>query len=190
MIATRYVIGALALLSAAGLAAWSHAYPERHSRFVHDAPVMIMYGFGAWLFLPIGWIWSVAYLMTVTLCSLWFIVRVCPNCVYHGRADGPSVYCTLAKRLARKGDLHRFASRFRQNLSVMAIGWILPIIGGVVALRQLEELAYGLALLAVFGLVAFYLVPAAAKPSCERCLNKETCPRGGRAKDDMKKTVT
>jgi hypothetical protein len=183
MIIAGCILGALALLSTTGLAAWSHAHPERHSRFVHDAPVMIMYGFGAWLFLPIGWIGPVAYLMTVTLCSLWFIVRVCPHCVYHGRADGPSVYCTAATRLARKGDPQLFASRFRRNLGVIAVGWILPIIGGVVALLQLEHLTYGLALLAVFGLVAFYLVPTAAKPSCERCLNKETCPRGGDAKN-------
>jgi hypothetical protein len=183
MIIAGYVLGALALLSTAGLAAWSLAHPEQHNRFVHDAPVMIMYGLGAWLFLPIGWIWSVAYLAVVTLCSLWFIVRVCPHCVYHGREDGPSVYCAVATRLTGKGELRLFTSRFRQNLGVTAVGWIAPIIGGAIALRQLDKPVHGLVLLAVFGLVAFYLVPTAAKPSCERCLNKETCPRGGHAKD-------
>jgi len=181
VIIAGYIVGALALLGAAGLAAWSHAHPEQHSRFVHDTPVIIMYGLGAWLFLPIGWTWSVAYLLVVTLCSLWFIVRVCPHCVYHGRVDGPSVYCVAAVCLTGKGDPQMFASRFRQNLGVIAIGWLLPVIGGSVALTQPDKLTYGLALLAAFGLVAFYLVPTAAKPSCERCLNKEACPRGKRA---------
>jgi hypothetical protein len=188
MIIAGYVLGALALLTATGLAAWSRAHPEQHNRFVHDAPVMIMYGLGAWLFLPTGWVWSVAYLAVVTGCSLWFIVRVCPHCVYHGREDGPSVYCAVATRLTSRGELRLFTSRFRQSLVVTAVGWLAPIVGGVMTLQQPDRLAYGVVLLAVFGLVAFYLVPTAAKPSCERCLNKETCPRGGRTKDTVKET--
>ena len=183
MIIAGYIVGALILLITAGLAAWSHTHPEQHSRCMHDAPVFIMYGLGAWLFLPIGWICSGAYLVTVLLCNLWFVIRVCPHCVYHDHTDGPSIYCALATRLAVKGDPQLFAARFQQNTGVLAVNWVLPIIGGVIALRQLDNLVYGLALLAVFGLIAFYLVPTAAKPSCERCLNKETCPRGRHVKD-------
>jgi hypothetical protein len=185
MITAGYIVGALALLSTAGLTAWSHAHPDQHNRFMHDGPVMIMYGLGAWLFLPIGWLWSVTYLMTVALCNLWFVVRVCPHCVYHDRTDGPSLYCALTTRIADKGDPQLFASRFRHTAGVLAINWVLPIIGGIVALRQMNEWAYGLTLLAVFGLIAFYLVPTSAKPSCERCLNKETCPRGKHVKDTV-----
>ena len=201
MMIAGYFLGALALLSTAGLAAWSRVHPEQNNRFVHDAPVMIMYGLGAWLFLPLGWIWSVAYLAVVTLCSLWFIVRVCPHCGCYGvrlcrqsacrvHADGPSVHCAIATRITDKGDPQLFASRFRQNLGVIALGWILPIIGGVAACCQPGKLAYGLALLAVYGLVAFYFVPTAAKPRCGRCLNKTTCPRSCHAKDSSEETPT
>jgi hypothetical protein len=172
----------LALLSTAGLAAWSHAHAGQHNRFMHDGPVMIMYGLGAWLFLPVGWIWSVGYLTAVLVCNLWFVARVCPHCPYHDRTDGPSLYCALASRLADKGDPQLFASRFRSYTGVLALNWVLPIIGGVVVLWRSHAWAYCLTLLTAFGLIAFYLVPTASRPSCVRCVNREACPYGKRVK--------
>ena len=123
--------------------------------------------------------------MTVVLCNLWFVVRVCPHCVYHERTDGLSLYCALATRLTNKGDPQRFAPRFRYTAGVLAFNWLLPIVGGSVALWQTTDWAYDLTLLTAFGLIAFYLVPTATKPSCERCLNKEACPRGKHVKDTV-----
>jgi hypothetical protein len=198
MILAGYLLGALTLLGAAGLAAWCRAHPKQHNRFAHDALLGILYGLGAWLILPNGWPWSVAYLVIVVLGSLWFIVRVCPHCAYHGlracpnceghgRAEVPSTYCVVAARLAGKGDPQRFASRFRRNLGAVAAAWVLPVVGGVAALRQPDNLAHGLVLLTVFGVIAFCLVPAAAKPACQECLNKDACPRGGCGKDTKDK---
>jgi hypothetical protein len=149
---------------------------------------MIMFGMGAWLCLPICWTWSAAYLIVVTLCNLWFIVRVCPYCAYHGRGDAPSMYCVVANRLTVKGEPHVFLARFRQNLGVMAVLWLLPVVGGLVALRELNDLPYGLTMVAAYGLIAFYLVPKAS--DCERCLNRDNCPRGMRAKGSAKEAVT
>lgn len=182
MIAAGYVVAALALLGTAGLTAWSHAHAGQRNRFMHDGPVMLMYALGAWLFLPMGWIWPVGYLVTVVLCNLWFVVRVCPHCVYHDRTDGPSLYCALAARIADKGDPQRFASRFRHTAGVLASNWVLPIIGGVIASRQTGEWVHGLALLTAFGVIAFYLVPTATEPSCSQCLNKDACPHGRHVK--------
>jgi len=178
MIFAGYVVAALAFLSTATLAAWIYAHPEQHNRFTHDAPVLIMYCLGAWLFLPLGWIWSVAYIIIVLAGNLWFVMRVCPHCTYHGRSDGPSVYCVLSTHLAGKGEPQYFARRFRQNVGISAFNWALPVIGGAIALRPLHDRTYGLVMLAVFVFIAFLLVPMAAKPNCERCLNREACPYG------------
>jgi hypothetical protein len=178
MIIAGYVVAALSLLSTAGLAWWSHAHAGQHSRLMHDGPVVIMYALGAWLFGLIGWIWSLAYLMTVVVCNLCFVMRVCTHCSYYRRADAPSLYCALASRVAEKGDPELFASRFRSTTGVLALNWVLPIMGGAVALLQGSERAYCLTLLMAFGLIAFYLVPTASRPSCARCPNKEACPYG------------
>jgi len=110
--------------------------------------------------------------------NLWFVMRVCPHCTYHGRSDGPSVYCVLSTHLAGKGEPQYFARRFRQNVGISAFNWALPVIGGAIALRPLHDRTYGLVMLAVFVFIAFLLVPMAAKPNCERCLNREACPYG------------
>jgi hypothetical protein len=182
MITAGYSVAALALLCTAGLAIWSHTHAGQHNRFMHDGPVMIMYGLGAWLLLPLGWIGSVGYFMAVVACNLWFVVRVCPHCPYHDRADRPSLYCVLASRLTDKGDPQLFASQFRSSTGLLALNWILPVIGGIIALRRSHEWTYCLTLLTAFGLIAFYLVPIASRPSCVRCVNKEACPYGKRVK--------
>jgi hypothetical protein len=189
MIFAGYVVAALAFLSTAILAAWIYAHPEQHNRFTHDAPVMIMYILGAWLFLPLGWIWSVAFIIIVLLCNLWFVMRVCPHCAYHGRLDGPSVYCVMSIHLSGRREPQHFAHHFRQNVGISVVSWVLPVIGGVIALRLLHDLTYGLVLLAAFGVIAFLLVPMAARPNCERCLNREACPYGGNAAIDKKQKV-
>jgi hypothetical protein len=176
MIVAGYLLAALALLGVSALTAWSYAHAGQRHPLMHDGPVIIMYTLGAWLFLPLGWVWLVAYLVAVVICNLSFVTRVCGHCLYHGRADAPSLYCALATRFVAKGDPQRFASRFRRYTKVLAVNWILPIIGGVVALWRTSEWAYGLALLPAFGLIAFYLVPLATRPSCQQCLNKDACP--------------
>lgn len=180
MILAGCILGVVTFVGTAVLAAWSHARPAQNNRLLHDGPVLLMYILGAWLFVPLGWLWPAASLLGVVLCNLWFVVRVCPHCLYHARTDGPSLYCVLATRLAAPGDPQRFAARFRQTIGLQALNWFLPLVGGVLALRKLESLPYGLCMLALFGLLAFYLVPTASAPCCARCLNREACPHGRR----------
>jgi hypothetical protein len=194
MLLNNYIVGVLALLGAAALTWWCRAHPKQHNRFAHDALMVVMFFAGAWLFAPLGWIGPLAYVGWVVASSLWFVVRVCPHCAYHGRDKVPSSYCVAATWLAAKGDSELFAARFRRNLFVIAVGWFLPLIGGAVVLvlryREAWALAPYLFLLAVFCLVAFFLVPAATCVGCEHCENKERCPRSKQAKSPVKSART
>jgi hypothetical protein len=178
-----FIIGSMATLSTAALAWWSRAHPDRRRPWVHDGPVIILYLLGAWLLLRLGWPWSAGYVVLAAACNLWFIVRVCPTCLYHGRGDGPSLHCAVATRLARRGNVELFPHRFGEGLRVVAVAWIAPMIGGIVVLFQSRRdptaVANVVFLLAAYALIAFLLAPAAAKPACERCENREACPRGG-----------
>ncbi len=178
-----FIIGSLATLCTAALAWRSRAHPDRRSPWVHDGPVIILYLLGAWLLLPLGWPWAAAYVVLTAACNLWFIARVCPTCLYHGRADGPSLHCAAATRLTRKSDVILFPRRFGEGLRVVAVAWIAPMVGGVVVLFQSRRAPWAatntLFLIAAYALIAFLIAPAAAKPACERCENRDACPRGG-----------
>ncbi len=62
MIVAGYLLAALALLGVLAMTAWSYAHAGQRHPLMHDGPVIIMYTLGAWLFLPLSWVWSVAYL--------------------------------------------------------------------------------------------------------------------------------
>jgi hypothetical protein len=157
-------------------------HPEKITRLLHDTPVVVMYVLGTWLLVPLGWAWGAGYVACVIVSNWWFTSRVCPHCRCYGRHDGPSLYCIIASRLAKKADKPLFAQHFRRNTKVMAAGWILPPIGGIVLLVR----AYGcpwlfvgsIVMLMAFLLIAFWLVPVGAKPRCERCDNRDDCPHG------------
>ena len=140
MIVAGYLLAAMALLGVLALTAWSYAHAGQRHRLMHDGPVIIMYTLGARLFLPLGWVWSAAYLVAVVICNLPFVTRVCGYCLYHGRVDAPSLYCALAMRLVAKEDPQLFASCFRRYAKVLAVYWILPIIGRIVALWRTTSL--------------------------------------------------
>ena len=59
MIVAGYLLAALALLGVLAMTAWSYAHAGQRHPLMHDGPVIIMYTLGV---LPLGWVWSVAYL--------------------------------------------------------------------------------------------------------------------------------
>lgn len=180
------LVGLLALGGMALLTLYSRKYPHRITRPLHDAPVFVMYLLGLWLLAPIGWLYAAGYAAAVLASNLWFLVTVCSRCACHGCGNGPSLYCAMAGRLAKRGDLSQFARSFRRNTKVIAIGWVLPPLGAAVLCVQTFgrgwTFAGHLVLLAAFSLIAFWLLPVSAKPKCGRCANRERCPHGQRAR--------
>jgi hypothetical protein len=151
------------------------------SRLWHDGPTMTTYLVGAWVLWPLGWAWALAYLLVVAACSWWFTTHVCPYCNYHGRKDGPSIYCVMASRLTPREDPARFAAQFRRHLPVMATAWFLPVIGGGWLIWRAWRAggnAWAMTLwsLGVFAVVAFYIMPTGSKSLCRECANRDQCP--------------
>ena len=178
----RAAIGLLSLGVVALVTLRSLKHPEKITRLMHDGPLGVMYIAGLALLLPLGRTWMAVYAACVILSNAWFIFRVCSHCRLLGETGGPSLHCALANRLVRKADEPRFAERFRREALVVAVGWVMPPVGGVVLLVQHWGTGWPFAgdLVTVLGfsLIAFWLVPVAAKPACQRCDNREECPRG------------
>ena len=178
------LVGLLALGLVSLVTFHSVRRPERITRLLHDTPVIVMYLVGTWMLVPLGWPWAAGYVICIVASNLWFLTTVCSRCRCHGRSDGPSLYCVMAGRLAKKGDVAQFARSFRRNSLVMAVGWILPPVGAIVLCVQ----AYGrgwtfagsIVVLVAFCLIAFWLLPVGAKPRCGRCDNRDECPHGHR----------
>lgn len=183
MAIANILAGLLALGIVSLLTRHSLEHPERITRFLHDTPTIVMYLLGAWLLAPLGWPWAAGYMVCVVVTNLWFLARVCSRCPCHGRKkDGPSFYCVMASHLAEKGDVAQFAQSFRRNTKVIALCWILPPLGGIVLASQSYDRAWmfagNIVMVMAFSLIGFWLLPAGAKPRCERCDNWSKCPQG------------
>ncbi len=175
-------VGLLALGVVSLVTCYSLKRPERITRRLHDTPVIVMYVLGTWLLVPLGWLWAAGYVICVIASNWWFISRVCTHCRCYGQSNGPSLYCITASRLAKKAGKPMFAQRFRRNTKVVAVGWILPPLGGIVLLVRTYGCPWPFAgsfvMLLAFSLIAFWLAPVGAKPRCERCDNRNDCPHG------------
>lgn len=147
---------------------------------LHLLPLAGVYFLGAWVLWPLGWYVSLAYGLYVIGSNLIFMVTICTCCANFGLRRCESGYGPLAARLARRGRAKDFPRRFKRYISIVAAGWVLPVIGGLVVLyRSLwdpRELAFALVPLLVFSMMAFVVLPRSSKESCSRCAQRDNCP--------------
>ena len=145
-----------------------------------NVPLMAMYAIGAWLFVPLGWHWALTFIAVAILSNLWFIASICSHCVNYGKEDCPSGYGKLSARLSKKGAPKDFPRAFNRNIWVVALGWALPFVAGIIsvvrAFGNFLELAYSTIPLVAFCAVAFYVVPEMSKDKCRRCAMRKSCP--------------
>ncbi len=146
----------------------------------HNLPLLSLYLVGAWTLAPLGWVWPITYLLYCLGSNLWFIKSICPSCRLYGRAACPSGYGRVSARIAPRGDPSDFPRRFRRNIGVVALGWVIPLVGGAVVLSRSLQSAlstlYALVPLILFSILGFYALPALSKGGCGSCPMRRECP--------------
>jgi hypothetical protein len=145
-----------------------------------NLPLIGMYVLGTWLMLPFGWHWAVLYIAYSIASNLWFIKSICSHCVCYAKGTCPSGYGKLSARLSRKGDPKDFARAFNRNVPVVALGWVLPFVAGVLQLvfsiGNFRAVGYAAVELVIFTIVAFYVLPEMSKGKCRDCAMRKRCP--------------
>lgn len=169
----------------------SRRQPRPVGWFRHDGPLIAAHALGAWIFVPFGVVWALAYVALVLGTSIWFMACVCPHCSAFGNRTGLSAFCYFARHLATKGERQRFADAFRRNATVMMVESMLPTVAGLVLICQNWSngwrLGYQLFLLASFYAISSYLLPAACRPDCKECDMRSDCPAGSKMMSDGRK---
>lgn len=174
------IIGLLSIVISSIIAFQSNAHPKSSLQSIHDIPQILMYLVGAWIFIPLGYIWVVAYVLIAIFTNVWYLATICPNCINFGKKTGISLLCGISRFFGRKGDLRNFQKQFKRNIGVVIIGWIAPLIGSFFLLYQTwgNNIGFGYNLLMIvsFCVIGFYILPKAYEPSCNRCAMKNKCP--------------
>jgi hypothetical protein len=147
---------------------------------LHLLPLACVYLLGAWVLWPLGWYISLAYGFFAVASNLVFISTVCARCASFGRQSCSSGYGALSARLVRRGRPEDFPSCFRRYIPLVAAGWAVPAIGGLLVLYRsmggLRELFFAIVPLLVFSVVAFGVLPRSSRHGCERCPQRRNCP--------------
>lgn len=125
---------------------------------------------------------ALGYLAYAVAGTLWFMIFICPYCVYFGTTGCPCGYGIPAAKMARKGDRVCFSEKFKRHVPVIFPLWLAPAGAGGVALWR--SFSWPLGVLAVlFALDAFIILPLASRRhSCADCPQKGECPWMGSKK--------
>ncbi|MBM4248567.1 MAG: hypothetical protein FJ149_03885 [Euryarchaeota archaeon] len=146
----------------------------------HLLPLACVYFLGAWVLLPLGWQVSLAYGLYVIASNLIFMVTICTSCANFGLRRCESGYGPVAARLAGRGRPEDFPRRFRLYIPLVAAGWVLPVLGGLVVLYRslwgLRDMVLALVPVLVFSIMAFVVMPRSSRDSCSRCAQRDSCP--------------
>ncbi len=119
---------------------------------------------------------SLVYLAVVLASNLLFMALVCPYCRHLETRSCHSGYHLVARFFPRR-EGKTFARQFQRNMAVMYPVWALPPLAGLYAL--LRGLDWGLlAVLLLFCLFGFVVLPLASRHLCDGCANAADCPRG------------
>jgi hypothetical protein len=159
---------------------------------LHLLPLACVYFLGAWVLWPLGWFISLGYGIFVIASNLVFIATICACCANYGSTRCESGYGPIAARLAARGRNEDFPKCFRRYIGLVAAGWALPAIGGLVvvwrAFGDMRDMLFAVVPLLVFSIMAFGVLPRSSRESCARCAQRHNCPgtrftagKGGKA---------
>jgi hypothetical protein len=111
-------------------------------------------------------------------------MKVCPNCVYYRLQDSRCIsgLNILSRRVAGKGDVHRFPDRSRgvfcpNNLYMASL--VLPIIVMIPGLVLNFAASTLTILLVITGLLLFRFFVVFPRIACLHCRSKNVCPQAG-----------
>lgn len=147
---------------------------------LHLLPLACVYFLGAWVLWPLGWYISLGYGLFAVISNIVFISTICACCASFGRTTCASGYGAISARLVRRGKAGDFPSCFKRYIPLVAAGWALPVIGGLVVLflsmGDLRDLFFAIVPLLIFSIMAFGVLPRSSKESCARCPQRPNCP--------------
>jgi len=142
---------------------------------------ILMYLLGAVLTGLVWWPLAPIYLVICVASNIFYMYWVCPYCGHYHLGTCAAGFDVLSGRRF-KAELDRtFRGQFRLGTIVVGLGWFIPPIAALYLLvihfswTALYWWAI-LALLAVFCVVAFWLLPEASKKHCDGCETVD-CPR-------------
>lgn len=140
-----------------------------------NALQIVMYILGAVLAGLVGWPLAVLYLAYGLLSNVLYMAWVCPYCGHYSPGTCPAGFDVLSRRRFEAKAGRTFGAQFRRNVLVVAPGWFLPPLAGAYLLVARFSWAV-LALLVIFCITAFWLLPETAKKHCAGCETAD-CPR-------------
>ncbi|KAF0106430.1 MAG: hypothetical protein FD146_2601 [Anaerolineaceae bacterium] len=140
-----------------------------------NALQLIMYVLGAALMGLAWWPLAILYLALAAATNIFYMYWVCPYCGHYALGACAAGFDLLSGRRFRARLGRTFRGQFRLGTVVVGLGWFLPPLAALVLLIVRFSWVI-LVLLAVFCVVAFWLLPEVSKKHCDGCETVD-CPR-------------
>jgi len=140
-----------------------------------NALQIIMYILGAVIAGLIWWPLAIIYLAIAVATNVFYMYWVCPYCGHYALGTCAAGYDWLSGKHF-KAELNRtFRGQFTLGTVVVGMGWFLPLLAAAYLLI-VHFSWWTVALLVVFCVVGFWLLPESSKKHCEGCETVD-CPR-------------
>jgi hypothetical protein len=140
-----------------------------------NALQLLMYILGTVLLSLTWWPLGPVYLAYSLYSNYLYMKWICPYCGHYLLGTCAAGFDILSSKRFRPQPGRTFGTEFRRKSWVLYPGWFLPPVAGLYLLiTQFSWLV--LVLLAVFCIVAFWLLPQVSKQHCENCETVD-CPR-------------
>ena len=136
---------------------------------------ILMYILGTVIAGLVTWWLAAVYLVYSLLSNVLYMAWVCPYCGHYALGTCPAGFHILSARRFKPKPGRTFRSEFQRNLYIMVPGWFVPPIAALYLLVSGFSWSV-LALVIVFCVVAFWLLPETSKKHCEGCETVD-CPR-------------
>jgi hypothetical protein len=140
-----------------------------------NALQILMYILGAVIIGLVWWPLAIVYLALAIATNIFYMVWVCPYCGHYALGTCAAGFDLLSGRRFKAKLGRTFRGQFRLGTVVVGIGWFLPPLAAAYLLIVHFSWAV-LGLLAVFCVVAFWLLPEVSKKHCAGC-EMVDCPR-------------
>jgi len=136
---------------------------------------ILMYILGSILTGLIWWPLGLVYLAYSIYSNVLYMAWICPYCGHYALGTCAAGFDLLSGKRYKPLPGRTFGSEFRRRAWVLYPGWFLPPVAGLYLL--IFQFSWvSLALLPVFCVDAFWLLPEVSKKHCENCETVD-CPR-------------
>ena len=136
---------------------------------------ILMYILGSMLIGLIWWPLGLVYLAYSLYSNVLYMAWICPYCGHYALGTCAAGFDILSRKRFKPQPGKTFGSEFRRKSWVLYPGWFLPPVAGLYLL-VFQFSWVSLALLAIFCVDAFWLLPEVSKKHCENCETVD-CPR-------------